>query len=550
MVQGLEDVASSYTVQLDLGRERQLARIGLEYGGGPGALDSRPNLSRLDLLVSTEGTNFEPWSDEAWATGPGISAEPRRPIFSHHIPPENSETVTRAVRYIRVVLHLASGSAALYRLYACGSLGSPAAKKAEPVIPIIVSDGRALLAIHVSRPVIKAMHLPSESSTQQGDQPPAAEGSEEEEEEQKLHVHVLDPLTGEVLRSSAIPTDLDQAALHRQGLASNGDNLLLLRLTNGDLKKPVFSARLLDLKAQEVAEEAELAWENGGHCPFVPQTLAYDLWNNVIWGLDVPHSKAAFWRNVGLPPRIKARRPDHVRDMLVWPVPEYRLEALTEGPWEEELTAKVQAASILTHLDRCAEIYGVPIKAQAGDLVAANEILVSSAGKDEGNTVRFSVRGQNVTTPSALSCRGFSLVVLDSGYCPVDVRSFDTAQGQYYSDLMLDFVSRLPEGAMVLVASREDAATGLTAQGKRALRQLGADQSVEKLEGQDLLVLIGRKGAAPASVLQKVVKRGVGVALVRQKVSLVHVPLSVEPTPQVGRQPARQHAEPKGGPVG
>jgi hypothetical protein len=45
----------------------------------------------------------------------------------------------------------------------------------------------------------------------------------------------------------------------------------------------------------------------------------------------------------------------------------------------------------------------------------------------------------------------------------------------------------------VCLTWQDEAATSLSALGKRALRMLGADQAIEKMETSDIYVLIGRK---------------------------------------------------------
>jgi len=407
-------------------------------------------------------------------------------------------------KLIRFDFLLAPGTAHVSRLLACGTLdGLPQEK--EDLVPVLISDGRSLVALHVSSVRLS------------------------EEREQKLHVHVLDHITGRVKTSFEFLKEINQSQLHQQGLATNGENLILFRLTNGDFKKPRYTGFLLDFNSQEVVEEREFEWDQQVAPRLVPQAFVYDMWNNFIWGYDCFHGKLTRWGNMGNPPRFHSPRP-RLDDLAFSPVALYRLEALGEaGPWaKKQQTTGVQAAKILCHLDRCAEIFSVPEKAPADN--SRNELLVSSCGRDDGNVVRFVVRGQNAwDSPS----RGFNLVVLDSQYNAVSCRSFDTASSEsFHNEMLVDFISRIPDGSLVMVATKEEASSCLNNASRRALKTLGADQGIDKLEGTDIFVLIGRKGANSANAVQKIVKHGGGSAIIRQKVPFTHVPLSLEPTRQ------------------
>ena len=491
MLQGNTD-ENVQSLTLDLGQAHKIARVGIEAcGDDPGTAPSA--VQNISLHISPDGREY-------------------REVVTNFLPEHGCfffinlpEDQTDNIRYIRFSFLLDPGSAHVSRLLACETVdGVPT--KHEPMVPILLSDGRDLMALHVSS--VKPR----------------------EDKEQKLHVHLLDHITGQVKHSYEFSKEMSQGQLHEQGFASNGENLILFRVTNSDLKKPHYTGLLLDFKSQEVVEEREFEWDQQGQPRMVPQSFVYDLWNNFIWGFDFVNGKVTRWGNMGKPPRFHPQRPRR-GDLVYSAVPVYRLDGLGgNGIWSDrQQTTGVQAGKILTHLDRCAEIYSVPEIESAND--SNNELLVSSSGREDGHIVRFVVRGQNAWYSPG---RGFNFVMLDGQYNAVECRSFDTASGEpFHNEMMVDFISRIPDGSMVMVATKEEAATFLTSASRRALRTLGADKGIDKLAGNDLFVLIGRKGATPASIVQKIVKHGAGAAVVRQKVPLTHVPLSVEPTQQV-----------------
>jgi hypothetical protein len=516
---------TTHTLQLELHATevRQLARVGIEFEVLSGTLGG------VIVNYSTDGEAFHDWPGPA----------PEGPLTSPLWAPAAAPVSARAVR-LTVVLN--SGSLALTRIFACESLEGTASKP-EPIIPALTSDGRTLFALNVAPRRRRA-----EEQGQEGQSQPQEEDEEEGEGQRALEVHAIDLSSGEAAASARVALDVDQAGLHKHALATNGHQLLLLSTSTNDLKRPVYSATVVSVEQGEVLESRGMSWEEtgaGGAGPsLAPQCMCYDLWNNYVWGLDPTCSKVAHWQNAGLPPRPRPPRPP-ASDLLFSPVPAFRLEGLASLEAQHPSTSasagdtstSLQAARILACLDLCSEIYSPPDRPAGGSArhAANNEVVVASAGRDEGFANRFSVRGMNVGPLAA--GKGFNLVRLDARYNPVDFRTFDTTpEGapSIYNELMLEYISRLPDGTVVLVASKEEAARGLSALGKRALRMLGADASVENLEKSDCFALIGRKGAPPARVVQKIVKRGTAVAVAKQHVPITHEPLSLEPTPQVG----------------
>jgi hypothetical protein len=369
-------------------------------------------------------------------------------------------------------------------------------------------------------------------------------------------VHFVDPATGLPTRSVAIDVDFDHACLCRQLLACNGSQLLLLRSSDPpDARRPSLSATLLDLSSRRELESRQLISEPPGTWPLSPQALCYDVHNNLLWALDGSMARLASYRNVGLPPRVDPPPPEHRAELLTSPVPLHRLQGLAlladappdipsdipsdKSDMRKEM-GQLQAARLLAHLDRLGQPFAPPDRAGGSAFSGGDcpDLCVSSGGRDDSFNVRFLIRGHtagsSIPGSGFTATRGVNVLVL-KGLDVVEARGFDTAAGAPYNELLYDFVSRLPDGTTVLVATREEAASGLSALGRKALRLLGADAAVDRLSGADILVMIGRKGAQPGApgVIQKIVKRGSGVAVVRQRAALTTVPLSVEPTPQV-----------------
>ncbi len=107
-------------------------------------------------------------------------------------------------------------------------------------------------------------------------------------------------------------------------------------------------------------------------------------------------------------------------------------------------------------------------------------------------------------TDGSLGRRGINVTVLDreSGGV-VDSQGFDTAANAFESETLAAFIAAIPDGSIVLVASKGNASDFLTDDAVSALNSLGADLSLEKLRG-NYLALVGVKGATPTSAAQVV----------------------------------------------
>jgi len=98
--------------------------------------------------------------------------------------------------------------------------------------------------------------------------------------------------------------------------------------------------------------------------------------------------------------------------------------------------------------------------------------------------------------------RGVDVTVLDgqSG-AVVDAVGFDTAANSYESEKLAAFIAAIPDGALVLVATRGDFAAFLTDEALAALNSLGGDVTLENLRG-NYLALAGVKGASQGAAAQ------------------------------------------------
>ncbi len=100
--------------------------------------------------------------------------------------------------------------------------------------------------------------------------------------------------------------------------------------------------------------------------------------------------------------------------------------------------------------------------------------------------------------------RGYNLTVLDPRSGEVITRTgFDTYANEYEAQRMAQFIAQIPEGAIVLVATKDDASRSLTDEAVAALRTLGSQVDLREFPGQ-FHALIGVKGARPGTALEVV----------------------------------------------
>ena len=107
-------------------------------------------------------------------------------------------------------------------------------------------------------------------------------------------------------------------------------------------------------------------------------------------------------------------------------------------------------------------------------------------------------------TDASAGRRGYNVAVLDgrSGRL-LDKRGFDTWANEYEAQRLAEFVAQIPDGRIVVVATRGDAGLHLTEEAVAALRSLGAQADLRGAAGQ-AHAFIGVRGAAAGSALELV----------------------------------------------
>ena len=107
-------------------------------------------------------------------------------------------------------------------------------------------------------------------------------------------------------------------------------------------------------------------------------------------------------------------------------------------------------------------------------------------------------------TDGSAGRRGYNVAVLDARTGRLlDKRGFDTWANEYEAQRLAEFVAQIPEGRIVVVATKDDAGQHLTAEAIAALRSLGAQGDLRGAVGQ-AHALVGVKGAAPGMALELV----------------------------------------------
>ncbi len=95
--------------------------------------------------------------------------------------------------------------------------------------------------------------------------------------------------------------------------------------------------------------------------------------------------------------------------------------------------------------------------------------------------------------------RGINVTVLDPESGAVLAKEgFDTAANEYESQKLAQFLAEIPPGRIVIVAAKGAGWLRLTAEAVGALRDLGADVTLEALQ-ERYLALVGVKGSPPGS---------------------------------------------------
>jgi hypothetical protein len=109
-----------------------------------------------------------------------------------------------------------------------------------------------------------------------------------------------------------------------------------------------------------------------------------------------------------------------------------------------------------------------------------------------------------VQSDASAGRRGVNVTVLDprTGRV-VEKVGFDTAANEGESERLAEFLAGVAPGQIVLVASYGDAGAHLTKNAVAGLRSLGADVTLDGLQG-NYFAVVGEKGAAPGTAVQAV----------------------------------------------
>ncbi len=101
------------------------------------------------------------------------------------------------------------------------------------------------------------------------------------------------------------------------------------------------------------------------------------------------------------------------------------------------------------------------------------------------------------------SRNGVNVTVLDQQGATLDKVGFDTTANAYESEALAHYLAAIEEGQLVLVVSKGDATAYLDEEAVNGLRALGADVTLEGLQGQHF-ALVGVKGAAVGSAAREI----------------------------------------------
>jgi hypothetical protein len=177
------------------------------------------------------------------------------------------------------------------------------------------------------------------------------------------------------------------------------------------------------------------------------------------------------------------------------------------GDWQEVRWA-LSGAWLIDGLNRLTLRWGY---AQSPRAVLPGNRLIGNTGvelpidadlkgfADGGFIALFDDAGEQVDASAGR--RGVNVTVLDRNDGTVLAQAgFDTTANVYESAALAAFVRQIAPGTPVLVVSHGDATTHLTDEAVTALRALGADVTLDELQGQHF-ALIGVQGAIPGTAL-------------------------------------------------
>ncbi len=139
-----------------------------------------------------------------------------------------------------------------------------------------------------------------------------------------------------------------------------------------------------------------------------------------------------------------------------------------------------------------------------------NRLSIHSGGYFDGNTARLFRDGKE----AAAGYRGHNLWRIDphDGRL-LEIRNFDTYGSKAQADSMAAWIKRLPEGALIAAAIRDEGSVSMNEAAHLALEALGSALT-RNVGTRDSWALLGRKGAAPGSVPEVLQKSQSGPAII------------------------------------
>lgn len=132
------------------------------------------------------------------------------------------------------------------------------------------------------------------------------------------------------------------------------------------------------------------------------------------------------------------------------------------------------------------------------------DIEVTSGRSEAGSLAYIMIGGQDASAHRD----GYNVAVVDpqAGQM-LDSQGFDTTANRYEADRLAQFLNGIPDGYIVVFATRGTAAQHLTKAARTALQHSGA-QRIPTAEGPQPYAMIGVQGAAPGTALESVPDQG------------------------------------------
>jgi hypothetical protein len=362
--------------------------------------------------------------------------------------------------------------------------------------------------------------------------------------ENQLEVLFVDPAQDmRILRRClvAVPSSMSASAVNlcqNTSLLSNGQKLVLQQLQHGGrtdqrLRLNVF---LFDICGSTACLLSSATEEYEGN-DFFPSGFTYDSNSNFIWSWDFITQRFARWKNAGLRPQ---KNPFDRNPSVYSSNPAVRLQCLWPDKKAASLvksSSKEQAIVLCSLLDKLSEAYAPVQPGLSQEVYPSNEIELVSKGYYNSTRgyslikIRGKVYGAG-EKPDSGNGRSYNVVTLHDNYYVDECRNFDTAENSSNVDSLIDFISCLPEGKLVLISTNNSAVSNMNLRAFNALRLLGADTAgLERNLTSNLLyesfAMIGRKGSKPGTAVQKLGKENKQV-IVRVRIPSQNIPLAVE----------------------